>query len=150
MKRKTRRGADTDGGNKVFGSLEEKGGREQNKCEFSCLRKLQHAAHECDRVRGKRGRGRVEVCEGTVILLPLAPALAWHCWSFEHSCNPVRCVCVSVCAPPPHSLSQPSPSLFRSVRRVGASPCILFSFIIYLLLNFSTTLVALGSLVGAS
>lgn len=110
MKRKMRRGADTDGGNKVFGSLEEKGGREQNKCEFSCLRKLQHAAHECDRVRGKteRGRERVEVCEGTVILLPLAPALAWHCWSFEHSCNPVRCVCVSVCAPP-HSLSHTIP-----------------------------------------
>lgn len=32
--------------------------REQNKCEFSCLRKLQHAAHECDRVRGEKERQR--------------------------------------------------------------------------------------------
>lgn len=63
------------------------------------------------------------------------------------------CLCLCVCrtSPSPHSPLSLLPLLFiRCVRRVGASPCILFSFIIYLLLNFSTTLVALGSLVGAS
>lgn len=94
-------------------------------------------------------RGQSFCCRWLRLQLQLQLWL-WHCWSFEHSCNPVRCVCVSV-----PSLLFPPPSLSESplsvcVRRVGASPCILFSFIIYLLLNFSTTLVALGSLVGAS
>jgi len=57
------------------------------------------------------------------------------CWSFEHSCNPVR---ARVCP----SSRPPKPRHFLT-KKASWSPCILFSFIIYLLLNFSTTLVAL-------
>lgn len=81
--------------------------------------------------QNERERKRIEVCEGTVILLPLA--LAWHCWSFEHSCNPVRCVCVSVCVLPP-----PAPPTALSLLSVCAprrSESLHFIFVYHL---FST------------